>query len=278
MPSIGPVLIDGEAVDPDAAAVSVFDIALQRGFGCFEALRAYEGKAFRQGAHLDRLQRSAAALGLPLPARTDLDAWVSDRAAVGDAVIRVVVTGGTDSHASGEGSRVVVFAEPLPELAPEMTLLPVAAPWHPDGEASQLTGAKTLSYGPNFAARIAATHAGFDDALLVGRSGRVLEGPTYSVAWVAGGVVETPALDLGILASVTRAAVVEVAGRLGLEVREGHYELARVREAAEVMLLSTVKEVTPVVRVGETAIARGPVVARLREGFRALVREELGLP
>jgi branched-chain amino acid aminotransferase len=277
MPSIGPVLIDGEAVAPDAAAVSVFDIALQRGFGCFEALRAYQGAAFRQWAHLDRLERSAAALGLPLPPREDLDAWVTDRAAEGDAVIRVVVTGGTDSHASGEGSRVIVFAEPMPDVAPEMTLLPVAAPWHPDGEVSELTGAKTLSYGPNFAARLAAIEAGFDDALLVGRSGRVLEGPTYSIAWVRDGVVETPSLDLGILASVTRAAVVEVAHRLGFEVREGRFPLARVGEAAEVMVLSTVKEVTPVVRVGETVVARGPVVARLQEGFTALVRQELGL-
>jgi branched-chain amino acid aminotransferase len=277
MPSLGPVLIDGTAVAPADAAVSVFDIALQRGFGCFEALRAYQGAAFRQQAHLDRLERSAAALGLPLPPRADLDAWVSDRSAEGDAVVRVVVTGGTDSHASGEGSRVIVFAEPMPDLAPEMTLLPVAAPWHPDGEVSELTGAKTLSYGPNFAARLAATAAGFDDALLVGRSGRVLEGPTYSIAWVCDGVVETPSLDLGILASVTRAAVIEVAEGIGFEVREGHFPLTRVGEAAEVMLLSTVKEVTPVVRLGETVVARGPVVARLQEGFTALVRRELGL-
>lgn len=277
MPSIGHVLIDGEAVDPAVAAISVFDIALQRGFGCFEALRSYGGKAFRQDAHLDRLQRSADALCLPLPPRYELDAWVSDRASVGDAVVRVVVTGGTDSHASGEGSRVVVFAEPLPELSPEMTVLPVAAPWHPDGEASELTGAKTLSYGPNFAARVAATRDGFDDALLIGRSGRVLEGPTCSFAWIAEGVLETPALDLGILASVTRRAVIDVAARLEIEVREGHYSLARVFDADELMVLSTVREVTPVVRVGEVVKAAGPMVARLLNGFRSLVREELDL-
>jgi branched-chain amino acid aminotransferase len=276
--SIGYVLIDGEAVDPADATVSVFDIALQRGFGCFEALRTYGGKAFRQAAHLDRLERSARALSLPLPPRPEIDAWVSDRAAVGDAVVRVLVTGGTDRHASGEGSRLVVFAEPLPELEPEMSLLPVAAPWHPDGEMSELTGAKTLSYGPNFAARIAATRAGFDDALLVGRSARVLEGPTYSVAWVTGGVVETPALDLGILASVTRTATIDVAERFGIEVREGRYPLDRLFDADEAMVLSTVREVTPVVRVGEVTKAAGPVVARLRDGFRTLVREELDLP
>jgi branched-subunit amino acid aminotransferase/4-amino-4-deoxychorismate lyase len=274
MDVLGNVLIDGERYEPDHATISVFDIALLRGFGCFESLRSYGGRAFRLAQHLDRLERSAAALNLPLPPRSEMDSWVADRAGEGDCVVRVVATGGTEDMVPGQGSRFIVFAEPLPSIDPTVTLLPVDAPWHPDGAVSELTGAKTLSYGPNVAARIRAKAEGYGDALLVGRSGTVLEGPTNTVAWVTGGVLETPELGLGILASVTRQATIEVAVRIAVPVVEGRFPLERLLGADEVMALSTLREIQPVVRVGDVAKGVGPVTGRLAAGLRDLIRAE----
>jgi branched-subunit amino acid aminotransferase/4-amino-4-deoxychorismate lyase len=268
------VLIDGMRVAPADATISVFDIALLRGFGCFESLRSYGGIAFRQMQHIDRLERSAEALGLQLPPRRDIEKWVADRAAVGDCTVRVVVTGGTDEQGSGEGSRFIVFAEELQPVDPTTSLLPVDAPWHPDGSQSELTGAKTLSYGPNVAARFHAKAEGYGDALLIGRSGHVLEGPTNTVAWITDGIFETPSLDLGILASVTRQAVLDVAARLGIPVVEGAFPLQRMIDADEVVALSTLREVQPVIRVGTVDKAVGPITARLSAGLRELIREE----
>jgi branched-chain amino acid aminotransferase len=271
---LGYVLVDGERVEPADASISVFDIALLRGFGCFEALRSYDGVVFRQRQHLDRLERSAAALGITLPDRSQIDGWVADRASVGDCTVRVVVTGGTDETGSGEGSRFIVFAEVLHIVDPTTSLLPVEAPWHPDGALSELTGAKTLSYGPNVAARFHARAEGFGDALLVGRSGNVLEGPTNTVAWITNGVLETPELGLGILASVTRQAVLDVAARIGVPVSEGVFPLQRMLDADEVVALSTLREIQPVIRIGDVDKAVGPVTRQLLDGLRQLIQEE----
>ena len=270
----GYVLVDGERFEPADAKISVFDIALLRGFGCFEALRSYDGIAFRQKQHLDRLERSAAALNLGLPPRSDMDRWVADRAAVGNCTVRVVVTGGTDEKGSGEDSRFIVFAEPLHPVDETISLLPVEAPWHPDGAVSELTGAKTLSYGPNVAARFHAKAAGFGDAVLVGRSGHVLEGPTNTVAWITDGVFETPELELGILASVTREAVLDVAARVGVPVKEGAFPLQRMLDADEVVALSTLREIQPVIRVGDIEKDVGPITRKLKAGIEQLIREE----
>jgi branched-subunit amino acid aminotransferase/4-amino-4-deoxychorismate lyase len=271
---IGHVLIDGERYDAVNAKISVFDIALLRGFGCFESLRSYNGVAFRQRQHIDRLERSAQALGLELPPRLDMEDWVADRASEGDCTVRVVATGGTDEKGSGEDSRFIVFAEALQPVDPTTSLLPVEAPWHPDGSQSELTGAKTLSYGPNVAARFHAKAEGYGDALLIGRSGNVLEGPTNTVAWISGGVFETPSLDLGILASVTRRAVLDVAERLDIPVTEGAFPLSRLLDADEVIALSTLREVQPVVRIGDIDKQVGPVTERLSTGLREMIREE----
>lgn len=275
--ALSPILVDGEAVVPERACLPITDLAFQRGYGCFETMRAYRGRIFRRDAHLERLSASAARLRIPLPPRDLLRSWV-DRVAAPDrdASVRVVVTGGTDPARPGRDSRTVVYAE-VADPPPEALSLGVRlAPWHADGVASELTGAKVLSYAFNLAATLSSREDGFDDALLVGRSGRVLEGPTFSVAWVVGGQLRTPSLDLGILASITRGAVLEVASAAGVPVLEGRLPLDDLLGCDEVMAMSTTKEVVPVVRVGDRSFSPGPVTRLLSAGFRDLVEVEVG--
>ena len=272
---IGAVLIDGELSPTTDASLSILDIGLLRGYGCFEALRSYEGRPFRSASHVDRLRASADRLDIALPDDDVLGEWIADRSSAGgDCVVRIVVTGGVDPLRPGTDTHVVVFAEPIPEMGESLRALPVDAPWHPDGSFSELTGAKTLSYGPNLAASLAAHRAGFDDALLIGRSGTVLEGPTFGVGWVVDGVVETPSLDLGILASITRAAMLEVARDADVPVNEGRFTLERLGAAQEVFALSTVKEIMPISSVGDDEWTAGPVTRTLAAGYSALVGAE----
>jgi branched-subunit amino acid aminotransferase/4-amino-4-deoxychorismate lyase len=275
---IGQVLIDGEPVDAEDASISILDVGFQRGYGCFEALRVYDGKAFRQGPHLDRLGRSADKLHMPVPDRADLEAWCTAIAASsGESVVRIFLSGGTDPMSLGTNSRAIVLAEePPPEPQPAVALQSRIAPWHTDSEWFELTGAKALSYGFNLAASNEARRAGFDDALLIGRSGNVLEGPNFSIGWVGNQDFFTPALETGILESITRRAVIEVAEREGITVNEGVFDLQDVLDADEVLALSTVKQVVPVRRVDDREYPDGPVTARLAAGFAALVAEELG--
>jgi branched-subunit amino acid aminotransferase/4-amino-4-deoxychorismate lyase len=273
---IGEVLVDGEPQAAAAASVSALDIGMQRGYGCFEALRAYGGTAFRAERHYERLAASARKLLMPEPDRELVLRSIADRSAAGrDCVIRVYYTGGLSPGRPGEGSRLIVYAEPLPADSGPLRVLPLAAPWHADGASSELTGAKTLSYGPNLAAGLAAQRAGFDDALLVGRSGSVLEGPTYGVGWVVDGVIETPSLDLGILESITRGAMLDVAAAKGIDVVEGRFPLERMLAADEALALSTIKEILPIGAVGERTWTRWPVTEALSAGFRSLVSREI---
>ena len=99
------------------------------------------------------------------------------------------------------------MSHPLPAPKAELSLLAVPAPWHPAGRAWELSGVKTISYAPNQAATRLAGEAGFDDALLLSDSGTILEGPTFSFAWIVGGVLETAGIDLGILDSITRQLI-----------------------------------------------------------------------
>lgn len=274
--AIGPVLINGEERAPADAAVSIFDVGFQRGYGCFEAMRTYEGCVFRLDQHLDRLEHSSDNLRIALPPRGLLEAWCVRVGGGGDGVLRVYVTGGLDPRHLGRDNVVVVYLEPVPDIPASVRLDLIEAPWHADGRASELAGAKTLSYGPNLAATLGAKSRGFDDAALIGQNDVVLEGPTFSLGWIRDGILFTPSLDTHILASITRQATLETADRIGIPTEAGRYRSERLLEADEVFVMSTVKEVLPVTAVGLVSFVPGPMTLRLREGFKDLVAMECG--
>ncbi len=270
------VIIDGQKLSDPEAVLSVFDWAVVRGYGCFEVVRSYGGRVFRLDQHLDRLAHSAAVMGLEPPARNDIAEWINLAAAAGDGQVRCVLTGGGPDPLYPARPRTIVTWEPLPAL-PELLRIEVRpAPWHPAGRASELTGAKTLSYAPNMAATRAARAAGYDDALLVSDDSVLLEGPAFSIAWFRDGRLETPSLLLHILASITRSAVLELAADLGYDVHEGSFHIDDLRSASDVVALSTLKEVHPVGEAAGVLFSPGDDTARLRSAFRGLVAREVG--
>ncbi len=272
------VRIDGEIVDPTVASIPVTDVGFTRGYGCFEVMRVIGGRCFRLGPHLDRLEKSAAMLGIELPNQAAIDSWAEHAAGMHDGgVVRIFVSAGDDPF---DGNvRIVVTSEPLLVADLEITLLPVVAPWHSDGESWELMGAKTLSYANNVAAMRSAKLAGFTDALLVGRSGRVLEGPTFTIGWVVddGGrpVYETPAMSLGILDSITRQLAFDSAHDAGLELREVECTLDRLADAKEVFALSTLRENASVTAVGDREFPAGPATAELRHAMEQRAATEM---
>lgn len=266
---IGTVFINGHPTD---GRIPVTDSSVLRGDGCFEVLKAYDGKLFGLDDHIDRLEQSAAALGIPLPGRDDLAGWISTSAAeLGDCAVRVVVTRGASVPGLDDPSRVIVFSHVWPRGEAITTLYPVAAPWHAAGVDWELAGAKIISYAPNAAATRSAQAKGFGDALLVTIDETILEGPTFSVAWVVDGVLETPSLELGILGSITRKAVLGLARQLGFEVVEGAWPLSQVANASEAMALSTIREVQAVTAIAEHTFEPGPVTGQLTEAFDGLI-------
>ena len=173
-------------------------------------IRLYGGRPFALADHLDRLERSAAAIELPAQ-RAALEPEIEallEAHGDADAQLRLLVT---------RGGRRIALIEPLVEHLRHGH----ASPPSPTRRPMILTGVKSLSYGANMQATRIAKARGADEALLVRPDGIVLEAPTSTIFWVSGGELRTPALDAGILDSITRRAVVEA-----LDVAEGEYELA----------------------------------------------------
>jgi branched-chain amino acid aminotransferase len=134
-----------------------------------------------------------------------------------------------------------------------------------------LDGIKSLSYAANMlAGRLAREHGG-DEAVLVTPDGRVLEAPTSSIFWVKYGRLMTPPLDEHILASITRALVIEVTGAV-----EQICPLEELLEADEIFLASTAREVQPVAALDDREFTGGdPITAEVSAAVNARIEAEL---
>jgi branched-chain amino acid aminotransferase len=253
--------VDGEIMLASAARIPATDEGLLRGDGVFEVVRLYEGRPFAMEEHMRRMERSALNLRLPV----DLEAIRADAgrllAHVGAGpehqMIRIVVT---------RGGRRLLLTEPLPAVPDHVRLGPVTY-----SPTLVLDGVKSLSYGANMLCSRLARERGFDEALLIGPDGHVLEAPTSSFFWVTGDKVLTPPLSDHILASITRRVVIEVSGAV-----EQSATLEEVKRADEAFICSTAREVQPVIAIDDRSLAApGPVTARLGEAVMAHIRRIL---
>jgi branched-chain amino acid aminotransferase len=123
------------------------------------------------------------------------------------------------------------------------------------------------------AAQRTARSRGADDAILVGLGGELLEAPTATLWWRVGHTLHTPSLDLGILAGITRAVLLDLAPTLGLKVLEGVFTAEDLATADEAFLSSSTRELMPVIEVDGTPIADGhpgPTTGDLHSALRHL--------
>jgi branched-chain amino acid aminotransferase len=136
-----------------------------------------------------------------------------------------------------------------------------------------LNGVKSLSYAANMQSTRLAEAQGADEAVLVQPDGTVLEPPTSSIFWVSPqGSLRTPALDVGLLESITRDRLVKA-----LHVEEGAWPVSDLRAAHEAFLASTTREIQAVSAIDGTPLpdAPGPRTREAQEAFASRLGQEL---
>ena len=253
--------VDGTITPTGEAMVPLRDDGLYRGDGAFEVIRVYHGRPFALVDHLDRLERSASAIELEFD-RAALEAEIAALLAEAGSVdgqLRLIVT---------RGGRRIAATEPIPAHAESVRVATVTY-----SPSVILNGVKSLSYAANMQATRIAQAQGADEAVLVLPDGTVLEPPTSSIFWVSPqGGLRTPALDNGVLESITRDRLVKA-----LDVEEGSWPVADLRAAGEAFLASTTREIQAVAAIDgvELPEAPGPRTREAEQAFQETLGREL---
>ncbi|MFO7808593.1 aminotransferase class IV [Guyparkeria sp.] len=276
-----PVYLNGEWRDAETARVSVFDRGYLFGDGVYEVIPAFAGRLFGLDEHMARLSRSLAAIGITEPMGRDEWKAVFDRLLAGidapDAAIYLQVTRGAPAkrdHAwpgSEVPAGVMATVSPIGSIAGGARVITL-----PDARWARCD-IKSINLLPNTMARQQALEKGCDEAVLV-RDGLVMEGAATNLFAVIGDRLVTAPTGPSLLAGITRGLLLDLVRREQLvEAEESFITESALREADEVFLTSSTKDLWPVVEIdgqpvgsGAHAGRAGPITRQLDQHFQAL--------
>ena len=252
--------------DPHQATVAGVDHGLIVGDGVFETLKVTERGAFAVRRHLDRLTRSAAALGLPAPDHGEIREAIDvvlDSRDFPRGKLRITYTGGQGplgSEAPYGPPTLIIMLAPA-DGAPQLTSI-VTAPWTRN-EHGALAGVKSTSYAENVRGLgyAASYHAG--EAIFLNTAGHICEGTGTNIFMVFGDNVITPPLSSGPLAGITRELIMEWSA-----VEERDITLNDAKNADEVFITSSMRDIQAVERWDDQIFASiRPVTQTLALNF-----------
>ena len=278
------VYLNGAYLPESEARISVFDLGFTSGDAVYEVTRTFGHRLFRLDAHIDRLFRSLRYAridcGLDRDAMTAVSRETSDRnlGRLGDrddhSLWHVVSRG---SRVGGEGATLAIFCLPVgfDEFAREyvegVTLVTPAIRRIPPQslEAKAKIANKMNHKIAVFEARQADPRA---TPLMLDVDGNVSETDRANFFFVRDGALFT-STDRNVLGGITREAAIELAGGLGIEVKEGDFTPYDVYNAEEAFTTGTSATVAPVralngLRIGDDL--PGPVTMRLIRAFNDL--------
>jgi branched-chain amino acid aminotransferase len=261
------VNINGKLVHRDQAGVSPFDSVVQGGDAVWEGLRLYNGRIFRLVEHLDRLRHSALALGFAeIPSRESIIEEIRKTLAANsmtDGVhIRltltrgVKITSGMDPRLNQSGPTLIVLAEFKPPVYGKQGIRLITSAYR--RPAADVLDPKIHHNNliNSILAKMQATAAGADDALMLDSNGFVAETNATHVFMVNGGRIATPR-TVACPEGITRSVVLEICTAAGIECEVRDISLAEFYRADEAFCTGTMGEIVPVVEIDGRPIGGG---------------------
>ena len=261
--------LNGDFLPIEEARISVLDRGFLFGDGVYEVIPAYGGRLFRLKPHLQRLQRSLDAIRVQNPLSDTEWADVLNRLLEenrneagpdNDQSVYLQVTRGVADkrdHPFPSGITPTVYASSSPIRTPDPALAEQGiSAVTLDDIRWQYCHIKAITLLPNVLLRQQAVDAGVGEAILV-RNGLAMEGSASNLFVVKDGILITPPISNHLLPGITRDLVLELAAMHGIPFREADVPENMLKDADEVWVTSSTREIMPVTTLDGTPVGDG---------------------
>ncbi len=286
---IGWVSQNHQLVPYEDAKISIMAPGLTFAALVFEGYRAYwnaekeDLMIFRLDDHMKRLEFSMSLLELDTPPSietltADIMATLKANDFREDTYIRLQVyvdDWGSMLATGPTGSSVI--CRPRPRVAHFETGNEfIVSSWRRNAENATPPRIKaSANYMNSRLAGLEAKRHGAGGAILLNDDGSVSEGPGGCLFFLRDGVFATPDVTSGILESVTRRTVLDIAGPLGIEMVERKVGRTELYLAEEAFYCGTGQEIMPITAIDGRPVGDstpGPQTRRMQERYDDVVR------
>ncbi|MGA8710770.1 MAG: branched-chain amino acid transaminase [Thermoplasmata archaeon] len=282
------IWLDGRLVDWDDAKVHVLTHALHYGYAVFEGIRCHDtpkGPAiFRLPEHNERFLNSAKVYRMKMPySRAELDQACVDlvRAnGIPQSYLRPIAFSGYGEMGLDPTKSPLQVAIAMWEWGAylgegvDKGIRATVSSWMRIDSRSLPPQAKcAANYANSALAKMEATSAGYDEAILLNTAGVVAEGPGENIFRVAKDVVSTPPASSGILRGITRDTIIRFLTDEHLTFHRNDFTREELFTADELFYTGTAAGVMPIREVDGRPIGTGnyPVTKRLRLRYEAAI-------
>jgi D-alanine transaminase len=256
---------NGEILTEDKIKISPFDRGFLFADGVYETIRRDYGKTFKLLPHIERLKRSLNEISINITEIPDIERITEElirRNNFSDShvLIYLQITRGVQyprqHYFPGPDVKPTIFisANPFKRNVSAFSngikvILEEDTRW-------MRCDIKSVSLLPNILARQKAVMSNAEEAILV-RDGLIMEGSHTTFCGVKAGKFYTAPLSRLILPGITREIIINLCKEHSIPVIEEHIEISDLDNYDEFMVLGTISEVTPVVRVDDNNIRDG---------------------
>ncbi|MEM7011143.1 MAG: aminotransferase class IV [Verrucomicrobiota bacterium] len=279
--------INGKLVHRDDAGVSPFDSSVQNGDAVWEGLRLYDGRIFKLQEHLERLRKSAELLqyeGYPEDEHivTELKRTLKANKMQDSVHIRLTVsrgvkyTSGLDPRINTKGCSLFILAEHKAPVYDKSGLV-----FHTSETRRPFANVlnqhiHSCNQLTSILAKLEATAAGADDALMLDTEGNLAETNATHVFLVKDGVVKTSTTK-ACPEGITRLTVLALCEEHGIPSEVRDIPEAEIHESDEVFCTGTMGEIAAVTKIDDTEFCSGSpgeMTMRLAELYSQLTASE----
>lgn len=267
---------NGQWNEGNVPLYGAMDHSVWLGSSVFDGARALRGRLPDLRAHLERVVRSAAVLGLACPLSVDaMEALVREGVAKfpadAELYIRPLVfatEGFLIPVAEQSGFALTLFDAPLPPFTGFSAC--VSNLRRPDQSMAPTDAKASALYAHSTRAMREAKERGYDQAVMLDADGNVAEFASSNLFLVtAAGAVVTPVTNGTFLAGITRARVIALLNEAGVAVEERSVRPDELETAREIFSTGNYGKVTPCTRFESRTLEAGPVARQARELYMA---------
>ena len=246
------IYLNGKFVKASETSTDLYSQTLHYGYGVFEGIRAYGTSngtsVFKSKQHYQRLKNSAELINIPF--KFDVDELVEatyellERNNLSDAYVRPLVFCDPNMSLSRPNNVSIMICawEWGAYLGDKQLRLKVSSYCRPHPKSVKIEAKVCGHYVNSILATNEAKDHGFDEALLLDSDGFIAEGPGANLFFEKDGVLFTPQLG-NILPGITRATVLEMAAKFGVEVKQGQFQLKKLQSADSAFYCGTAAEI-----------------------------------
>lgn len=268
-------IVNGELLPAGAPAIPAVDRSFSLGDGLFETIKVRAARAVWLDEHLDRLEKSARFARIGFPQKSSCEQFCTrliEQNRISTGFLRLTLSRGVSATGRfsdmPDKSTIVVTGGNAKTDADGISA--GYALW-PVNENDPSCFHKSTSRFSAVQAKLEADRFGYDELVFVNTKGELTEGILSNIFWVKDGKLFTPAAECGLLPGITRAKVIQIAGRLGVVVTQGKFAAETLDDADEIFFTNSVQCVSPCIRLDEREFVAGEVTKILQKEIALLI-------